>query len=388
MQKITMLFIFLLTLALSTVVIIFFDDEKMSAIDAPKELYQVYLAGEKIGVIESKEKLEAYINEKQEEIKDKYNVSNVYPPSNLNIQKYISYGEKVLSEEEVYELIKEKNPFTVLGYVITIKTEEPKVINVIDKNIFSASVTKTVEAFVKTDEYEAFKNDTQAEIETTGSIIEDLYISEDITVKQSYISTDEKIYTDETELTKYLLFGTLDEQEKYTVKEGDTIEQISYNHKLGTEEFLIVNPTFSNSNSLLFPGQEVSVGLISPIFDVVIEEHIVEDQVVKFTTETKYDETMAYGTTKIEQEGIDGVERVIQKRQTTNGVITNVQIDRSASYIIKEAVKKIIVKGTKSNGGTIIISSDGEWAWPTNIPYVITSKYGYRWGALHEGIDI
>lgn len=389
MQKITLLFAFLITLALSTVVIIFFDDEKNNITAIPKELYQVYLEGEKVGVIESKEKFEAYIDNKQEEIKAKYDVTNVYPPKNLSIQKIVSYTDELLSEEEVYDLIKEKNPFTIKGFVIKIEGDKERIINVIDKDLFTKAITKTVEAFVPHDEYEKFIKEEQGEIDGTGKLIEDLYINEDITIKETYISTDEEIFTDGNLLAKYLLFGTLDDQQKYIVKDGDTIEQISFNHKLGTEEFLIVNPEFSNPNSLLFPGQEVSVGLINPIIEVVVEEHVVEDQIIKYDTEEEYDNTMAYGTTKIKQEGVNGVERVILKRQTTNGAITNVQIDRSASHTIKEPVTKIIVKGTKSSsGGTITISPDGKWVWPTNIPYVITSRYGYRWGNMHAAIDI
>jgi murein DD-endopeptidase MepM/ murein hydrolase activator NlpD len=389
MQKITLLFTFLITLALSTVVIVFFDREKTTVSAMPKELYQVYLAGEKIGVIKSKEKLEDYIDKKQNEIKNKYKVDYVYPPKNLNIQKYVSYGEKVLSEEEVYDLIKEKSPFTIKGYVIKIKGEEEKVINVIDKDLFTSAVTKSIQSFVPKDEYQAFKDDKQKEITSTGKIIEDLYISEDITIKQDFISTDEYIFTEGNLLDKYLLFGTVENQQKYIVKDGDTIEQISFNHKLGTEEFLVVNPEFTNSNSLLYPGQEVSVGLISPIFNIVVEEHVVEDQSIKYETETTYDSSLVFGTTKVTQEGVEGVERVILKRQTTNGAITNVQIDRGSSYVLKDPVKKIIVKGTKSpSGGTVVVSSDGVWYWPTNTPYVITSRYGYRWGKFHEALDI
>ena len=28
------------------------------------------------------------------------------------------------------------------------------------------------------------------------------------------------------------------------------------------------------------------------------------------------------------------------------------------------------------------------WAWPTNYPYVLSSPFGWRWGALHDGQDI
>jgi murein DD-endopeptidase MepM/ murein hydrolase activator NlpD/ribosome-associated toxin RatA of RatAB toxin-antitoxin module len=394
-QKITLFITFLITLALSATIVIFFEDGRHIVNAKPQELYQVYLGGTKVGVIKSKSKLEAYIDNKQKEIKEKYNVKNVYPPKDLYIQKHISYNDEILSEEEVYELIKEKNPFTIKGYTFKIKRgEKEDVINVISEELFMEAATKLVEAFVPSDEYKHFRDEQQKEITTTGKIIEDLYIpTEQIKKKEAFISTDEKVFIDVNELAKYLLFGTLEEPDKYIVKAGDTIEQISFNHKLGTEEFLVVNPEFSNANSLLFPGQEVSVGLINPVVDVVVEEHIVEDQIIKYDVETRYDNTLAYGVTNVNQEGIDGIQRVIQKRQTTNGVITNVQIDRAATTIIREPIKKVVVKGTMSiGGGTVTISSDGRWVWPTDSAYVITSHYGWRWLVgkrdFHEGIDI
>lgn len=393
MQKLKGLFIFLITLALSTVVIIFFEKDRISVNAVPRELYQVYVDGDKIGVIESKDKLEKYIDEKQAEIKAKYNVSNVYPPKNLSIQKYVGYEKKVISEEQVYELIKEKHPFTVKGWTYRIKSNEEdqldKIIHVIEPEMFRDAVRKTVEAFVPSKELEAFENNTQPEIKETGKIIENLYISTDqIKESEAFISTDEKIFIDKTELTRYLLFGTLKEPGKYIVKSGDTIEQISFDHKLGTNEFLIVNPNFPNANSLLFPGQEVSVGLITPLFNVIVEEHIVEDQLILYATETIHDDNLEYGITKVTQEGQNGLQRVIQKRQMDNGTIISTYIDKDESHVLKDPIKRIVVKGVKNSGGSIIISPDGNWIWPTKTPYSITSVYGYRWGSLHEGIDI
>jgi murein DD-endopeptidase MepM/ murein hydrolase activator NlpD len=295
-----------------------------------------------------------------------------------------------MDEKEVYEKIKTKDPFTVKGISFKIKKSDGTniLINVLNDDVFAKAAEKTIEHFVSKEDYEAFDKGTQPEIKDTGKIIEDLYIP-NLYRQEGYISTDERIFTDVTELTKYILFGTTDEQRKYVVKEGDTIDQIAFNNKLGTDEFLVVNPDFSNPNTLLFPGQEVYVGLISPLCDVIVEEHIVEDQPIKYETETTYDDTLAYGTTQIKQKGSDGVQRVVQKRQTTNGIISSVEIDRSATQTIKDPVKEIVVKGRRSSGGgTIVVSPDGNWTWPTNSPYVITSRYGWRWGKLHEGIDI
>ncbi len=393
MQKITLLFSFLITLALSTAVIVFFNEERRNINIEPQELYQVYLAGEKIAVIKSKEKLESYIDQKQSELKTKYKVDKVYPPKNLNIQKYISYGEKVMSEEEVYKLINEKSPFTVKGWTFRIKSQneggEDKVVNVIEYDTFKNASNITIEAFIPKEDYMLYLEEKQSEIKDTGKIIENVYIpSGDIKQKENYISVNEIIFTDERELAKYLLFGTTGEQQKYVVKAGETIDQIAFNNKLGTEEFLIVNPIFKDANSLLTPGQEVSVAVINPLFKVVVEEHIVEDQVIKYNTKTTYDSSMYYGTTIVNQEGADGLERITIKRQTVNGEVHNAYIDNSKTTVLKQAVEKVVVKGTKRVGGDITISFDGEWAWPTLPYYIITSKYGYRWGSYHEGVDI
>ena len=58
----------------------------------PQKVYRVYLKGDSLGIIKSKTELEDYINEKQIEIKKKYDVDKVYIPSDLdnndNLQRF------------------------------------------------------------------------------------------------------------------------------------------------------------------------------------------------------------------------------------------------------------------------------------------------------------
>ncbi len=386
MKNIKLIFTVLITLVLSTFLVISFEHEKMYAKQSPSELYQVYLDGKHIGFIKSKALLEKYIDQEQDEVKEIYGVSTVYPPKNLYIQKYIGYEKGILSEKEIYDIIKEIEPFTIKGYVITIGEEEPIKVNVIDKEIFKKAANMTIEAFVLPIDFEMYKEETQPEIRTTGRIIENLYIDPWPVYKEANIAVNEHIFIDERELARYLLFGTLDDQKKYIVQSGDTIENIAFDNKLGVEEFLIVNPQFNNPNNLLFPGEEVEVGLIEPLFDVVVEEHLVEDVVAKHGTKIEYDSTARYGTSYVKQIGVDGTNRIVQKIKSISGERTEGYI---ASYeVLKPAVNEVIVRGTRTTGGTVIIDSDGNWGWPTNIPYIITSHYGWRWGRLHDGVDI
>ena len=215
-----------------------------------------------------------------------------------------------------------------------------------------------------------------------------MYIKENITIKEVYIPSNETILLDEKEITKYLLFGSEIQEKYYKVRAGDTIESIAENNKLAVEELLVVNQDLKSKNNILSIGQEVSVALISPVITVVEEEHSVEEKEVAYTTQIEYDNTLPWGTTKIKQEGKNGSQIVTQKLKYENGEIVNALIAKTE--VIDEVINCIKVIGTMSS--VTIDPSDipdsGDWYWPTLRPYIITSPYGWRWGALHDAIDI
>lgn len=358
----------------------------------PKEIYKVYLDGKEVGNVNNKDELEEYINEEQKDLKEKYNVDKVYIPTGVDIQKCTTYEKDVLTAKQINNIIKEEKPFTVEGYKVTIKSnsedEEDIIINVLDKDVFDKSIKSVVKAFVSDEDMRNYENDTQPEIKETGTLIEDIYIDQNITIKHGYISTDEQIFTDEKTLTKYLMFGELKDDQYYTVQEGDTIDSIAYNNKLATEEFLIVNPEFTSANNILSVGQQVKVGLINPIIDVVVETHNVIDQESQYKTVEEEDSSMSLGTEKVVTEGQNGMDRLTTKIKSVNGEETNVVI--VSSETLTPSVDKLVKVGTKqiySGGATAPIMS-GSWAWPTISQYYISSYFSYRWGKFHEAIDI
>lgn len=370
----------------------------------PTESYQVYLKGEPIGLIKSDTELYDYINEKQQDLKEKYNVNQVYVPNDIKVIKDVTYENNIMSVQSIYNEINEKTPFTIKGYVFTIdrtnsteqiydtyeegmepeKDEKAKIvkINVLDKELFKNAVTKTVFSFVTEEEYENFINDTQKNIIDTGEIIEALYIEDKITSKEAYIPVNEKIYTNEEELTQFLLFGSDSNMSTYTVGKGDTLESVANNNKMNVNELLIANSNLRSENALLYEGQTLTVGVMDPMFSMVEERHVVSDQIISYKTEYIYDNTKLIGEQYTKVQGSNGVTRVTQKVKSINGEITNALISNSEE--IKPVVNEVIVKGGKKP----VIISAGNWGWPTNIPYIISSNYGWRWGRLHRGVDI
>lgn len=356
----------------------------------PNSFYQVYLDNKKIGIIDSKEQLETLIDKRGDEYKDKFNVDKVYAPTGLEIKKITTYSNKLDSIEDVYETISKSKPFTIQGYQLTIKRENETVkLYTTSRDIIDDSINKTIETFVGKDEYQAYLDENQSPIETTGSIINNIYISNDMTVKQTFIPVTENIFSNNSDLEKYLLFGDDIKTTIYTVQDGDTIENIAFKNEISVDELLLSNPQFNSSSNLVFTGQEIVISTTDPQISVVTEEFVVEDIESQYKTEEKFDSTKNMGYELVVQEGENGLERVSKNVQSINGEM--VYVTPVSKEELKPSTTKIILKGDKIVSGVGTLTN---WAWPTNSGYTISSDYAYRVHPitgvrhLHTGIDI
>lgn len=393
-KNIIFLFIALLISGL-LVVIVKHGNEKYNE---PIVGYRIYLEGKPIGFIKSRDELNEYINIQQEKIKEKYNVDNVYIPNDINIVKELTYENNIDSVQNIYNMINAISPFTIKGYQVVIdrtnseeyKNDENEVdkdrvkiikVNVLNKEVFIKATENVILSFVTDEQYQAFANGEKLEIKATGEVIENIYIDDDITIKEANIPVNEKIYMDVDSLSKYLIFGNNSSDKKYIIKSGDDLEKIAEKNSMSINELLIANADLSGETSLIYVGQELSIGTLDPVFTTIVEKHVVEDQKVKYKTKYEYDNKMYQGQQKTKQEGKDGVTRVTQKVKMVNGEITQAYIVSSEE--LKPVINRIVVKGGKQ-----VQRGDGEWLWPTNFPYMISSRFGWRWGKMHRGIDI
>lgn len=358
-----------------------------------KTIYKVYLDGKEIGNIKSKKELETYIDNSQNEVKKKYNVSGVFMPNNLYIKKAKSYFTKIDKVEKIYEKIQKESPFTIEAYEITIKglesmTEEGAVytkarkVYSVKQEVFDKALEKTIFAFVDEEEYEDYINETQEEIKDYGRRTDKINIKNNITVKKTKVSTSEEIFLDVDSLSQYLLFGSLDATNDYIVQEGDNVNDVSFNNKLSSKELMIANPEITSVDNLLYTGQKLNVAMIDPMFILERSELVIERQAKAFETIIEQDPNLSEGVQKVKQEGVNGISKVTSKYKYVNGQLEDTEVISEEQ--IQAPTNRIVVQGTKyiPNVGNI-----GVWAWPTN-QYTITSPYGWRWGKIHEAIDI
>ena len=208
-------------------------------------------------------------------------VENVYKPNGIEIKKVYTYENDILSTSEAYKKIVSKKSSSIAGYKFTIKSEiEEKpdiIVYTLDTKIFTDAIEDVIKIFVNEDVYEKYKKDQQDQILTTGSIIDKIYIQEDITYKSVNISVDEKIYTNSTDLSAYLLYGDTYTERIVKVKQGDSIESLSNENQISVQEFLIFNKQYTSRDNLLVPNTDVIISTVDPKIQVVTEYFEVVD---------------------------------------------------------------------------------------------------------------
>ena len=181
------------------ILIVYFIVSKYSVmVNKIDKVFNVYLNGEVIGVINNKEELYNLIDQKQQGIKNKYLVNTVYPPNSLTVLEDYSYDAKIDSVENIYSKSENSDDFTVFGYEVKVtsnNTENKKdfSIYVLEKETFYDALKKFVLAFISEEDYDNYMSGKENELEGLGIIYKEMNILENIIIREKYISTNNTI---------------------------------------------------------------------------------------------------------------------------------------------------------------------------------------------------
>lgn len=166
----------------------------------------------------------------------------------------------------------------------------------------------------------------------------------------------------------------------YEVKSGDTFYGITDKLGISEKELKQLNPNLDKDN--IYPGDKLVITREVSMLNVVTVERMKYTEKVKYKTEYRKDSDMYENESSVIQEGENGKRVVVARITRENGVETKRK--ELSSTIIKEPVKKIIVKGTKPLPKT---AATGELMMP--VPGAqISSYFGWRWGRNHDGLDL
>lgn len=125
---------------------------------------------------------------------------------------------------------------------------------------------------------------------------------------------------------------------------------------------------------------------------IELSTDIIYTRETAYETKVEYDESEYSSYEKVKTEGKNGEEIVTVRTTFVDGVQTDAV--ETGTKTIKKATDEVIIKGSKD--GEAPLSSDesysngssGTFCWPLPYTHSITSLFEWRWGRMHNGIDI
>ncbi len=292
-------------------------------------------------------------------MKDTYSESGKYEVDQVN--QIAFEGVKVpesdiATEDKLSEILDENINFNLYGY--TIKIDDESFFTLKRESEAEALLEKIKKQYV-TEDVDFLEIDFVENVEILKAQVKKIDIADYESVWAAYESGKEERLT-------------------YKVEKGDTTWDIASRFGLSIEEIALANS--DKDLTKLQIGQEVNLNLPKAWINVRTVAKKTEELPIIANTYYEKVDTMYVGDYKLKEQGQDGLKKVEVETTYVNGILENEQILQEV--VVKEPTSTIMMTGTKWKE----VTASGEFNNPANGK--LTSRFGTRWGRMHEGIDI
>ena len=323
--------------------------------------YEYSYNGKPLGIVKEQSDVLEILDIVSDELSMEYGTSiEIDPETDITFTPVVSYGRQIDTSDQVLRR------FTYMDEIQT--------------NACSISANGQIIAIV---ENEQVANDVLEEIRS-------LYLSKSKDVEYEYVGFAEEIEIEpySTTLSNVSSFERAVEiirsggqqAVEYTVEAGDSLYAICDKLGLSLEELQALNPGL-DENTMLHVGDKLNSQEEIPLLTVETVEITTMAESIPYETEYESSDYYYEGETYVTRSGSNGRASVTARLTKHNGEV----VDREdlATEVIIEPVNEIIVRGTKPVPPKI---GTGTFIRPVNVG--IYASYGYRWGRMHEGIDL
>lgn len=346
-----------------------------------QKIYHVYINNEYLGTVSDKAMVENLVNEKVDQAKEVYKGFEL----SLKTDEIVFVPEQMFRETKVEDetvLDQINSEVDVVAEAVALKIDGEVITYLENQDKVDELVNQMKLQYVTQEQLDQLEAQKQAvgelpPLKEGESRLLDVHLTKNVTVSLEDVKPEQVLPVDKA--LQLLKKGTL-EEEKYKIQEGDVLGSIATKHGLKLKQLLELNPEYTEE-SLLHIGDELNVTVYKPYVDVLIEKEVNEIQEIGYNTKVIDDSSMYKGDSKVVQKGSKGEKSISYVVSQVNGQQVNKEI--TSENVLKEPVEEIVHKGTK----VVPSRGTGAFVWPTNGGY-ISSYQGYRWGALHKGIDI
>lgn len=181
------------------------------------------------------------------------------------------------------------------------------------------------------------------------------------------------------EAVQQIARGTSQRQE-HMIQQGENLWLIAKKFNMSMDTLIAANPGIDAEKVKI--NQKISLVVPKPLISVASKEVKEYNDAIPF--EVVYEESSGIykGESTVKRAGVQGERFVKAEIIRINGK----EVERKIleEKISKNPIGKIIVKGTKNPPPKI---GSGKFIRPTSRG-LLTSRFGGRWGRMHEGIDI
>ncbi len=330
-------------------------------------VYEVRIDGEQIGIVLDKNLAERVLEEQKGK-----SSTELVASADLRLKERVTFVSREVRESEVdnLNLLSAEELEKVLAGRLTFVTSATYI--TVDGRAVVA-VTSEEAARQVLDE---ITSEYEARLLERGRVqVEEVRITERVGFETGTAAPEEVRAV--AEAKRILLRGT-DKVIIHTVKEGDSLWAIASERDMTVEEIRKANPQLKSD--LIRPGDQLDLVVPDPYINIQSTEVYTYTRSIPYRTKVIKDESLWPWQRVVRQAGKYGSKEITVRILRENGrEISRTTIEER---VTAEPVTRVVVQGTRE----IPQRGTGTFIWP--MLGRITSEFGWRWGRLHEGIDI
>ncbi len=168
------------------------------------------------------------------------------------------------------------------------------------------------------------------------------------------------------------------EPKVYRVQKGDSLWVIARNNGMTIDQIAELNPGLTE---VIKEGQEIKLERPVPLIKVKTTEVKTVEEKIPFDVIRENDSSRYRNQRIVISRGIDGQKLVNVEIVKVNGM----EVDRN---VLTEKVLKQPIAQKEKVGTKLVPPKWGTGSFERPVTGLITSRFGRRWGRMHEGIDI
>ncbi|KIL39605.1 hypothetical protein SD70_18935 [Gordoniibacillus kamchatkensis] len=339
------------------------------------EVYHVLVDGADIGIVDNKNIVNDYINQKKAELKQKFpNVHMELAADGVAFQVERAF-KKPADNAAVLAGLDRELQSQAFGVELRI---DGKVFGLVkDEETANAILDKIKAPFIPKgkDEAPVAVMSADAAQQPSGKL-DKIEFVQNVDLNEVKINPTDVMSPDD--VLKKLQTGDT-QPTTYVVQKGDCVSCIAKKFGISKQFIYQKNPWINDD--MIKVGDKLDLTVLKPPLSVRTEETVVENQEVPFDTEYVKDDTLRAGVIQPISAGKNGLKKITLHVTKVDGQMVSEEVQ--SQEMIEPPVTAKAKKGTK----VILGEGSGKFAWPVLSPSV-SSTFGMRWGKLHKGIDI